>query len=118
MLLGWLLVAAVCIGSLMPGSQVPSIAVSDKVLHAGSYFMLMVWFAGLYPRSRHAWIALVLFLLGLTLDILQSGTATRQFDPLDVVANATGILLGLALSTLLLEGWCQRMEQWLIPSST
>jgi VanZ family protein len=112
--LGWALVAGVCIGSLMPGSSVPDLRLSDKLLHAGSYFLLMVWFAGLYPRVRHIWIALVLFALGLTLDVLQSGTATRSFDPRDVAANAAGILFALALSFWLLEGWCQRMERWLV----
>lgn len=115
--LGWALVVGVVIGSLMPGSSVPDIRLSDKVLHAGSYFLLMVWFAGLYRRARHVWIALVLFGLGLTLDVLQSGTTSRTFDPLDVAANASGILVALAMSFWLLEGWCQRMEQWLVSST-
>jgi len=116
MLLGWLLVASVVAGSLLPGSSVPHISLSDKLLHAGSYFLLMVWFAGLYPRTRHAVIALVLFGLGAALDILQGGTTTRSFDPRDIAANAGGILVAFVLSFWLLEGWCQRMERWLVPS--
>jgi VanZ family protein len=116
--LGWALVAAVCLGSLLPGPTVPDIGLSDKLQHAGSYFLLMVWFAGLYPRGRHVWIALVLFALGATLDVLQSGTATRMFDPRDVAANAAGILTALALSFWLLEGWIQRMERWIISPGT
>jgi hypothetical protein len=117
MLLGWVLVAGVCIGSLMPGNAVPHFSVSDKVVHAGSYFLLMVWFAGLYPRTRHIRIALVLLALGVTLDVIQGGIASRTFDPFDIAANAGGILFALALSFWLLEGWCQRMEQWLTTSS-
>jgi len=116
--LGWALVAAVCLGSLVPGSSVPEIRLSDKLLHAGSYFLLMVWFAGLYPRGRHVWIALVLFGLGLALDVLQSATATRMFEPRDVAANAAGILVAFALSFWLLEGWIQRMERWLTSAWT
>ncbi len=112
--LGWLLVAAVCAGSLIPGTTLRSVAVSDKLLHAGSYFVLMVWFAGLYRRSFHGLIALVLFALGATLDLLQGMTATRSFDPRDIAANASGVLTGLVLSAWLLEGWVQRLERRLL----
>lgn len=117
MFLGWALVAGVCLGSLLPGNALPEISVSDKLLHGASYFLLMVWFAGLYPRTRHIWIALVLLGLGITLDVVQGGTRSRSFDPFDIVANAGGILVAFALSFWLLEGWCQRMERWLTTSS-
>lgn len=115
-LVGWLMIAGVIVGSLIPGHTIPKVIVSDKLLHAGMYFLLMIWFAGLYRRSRHAWIALGLMLLGLGLDLLQGMTSSRTFDLADVAANVTGILAALALSYLLLEGWCQRMERWLAPS--
>lgn len=115
-LAGWLLIVAVVAGSLMPGHSIPRIVAQDKVLHAGTYFLLMIWFAGLYPRSRHGWIALGLMALGVGLDMLQGLTSTRSFDPRDIAANAAGILAAFVLSYHLLEGWCQRMEQWLAPS--
>lgn len=117
-LLGWTLVALVCVGSLLPGESVPSIGVSDKLLHSGTYFVLMIWFAGLYPRSKHVWIAFGLIALGAILDVLQGMTPSRQLDPLDIASNAAGVLAALALSFWLLEGWCQRIEGWLVPSST
>ena len=109
--LGWVLVLGVVTGSLLPGPKLPSFGVSDKVMHAASYFLLMVWFAGLYRRAFHPLIGLVLLALGVTLDLLQGMTETRSFDPRDIVANALGILSGLVLSVLLLEGWCQRLER-------
>lgn len=112
--LGWSLVVAVLVGSLMPGDLVGDYRISDKLVHAGSYFLLMVWFAGLYPRRLHVLIALVLFALGVAIELLQGAIASRSFDPMDVVANTAGILLGLGLSLWLLAGWCQRMERrWL-----
>jgi VanZ family protein len=114
MTFGWALVAAVVIGSLTPGDLARSLSIHDKLMHAGSYFLLMIWFAGLYRRSRHLAIALVLFCLGTVLDMLQAGTATRHFDLRDVLANASGILLGLVMSYWLLEGWCQSLERRLI----
>lgn len=112
--LGWALVLGVCAGSLVPGTMLRAMSISDKLLHAGSYFVLMVWFAGLYRRSFHGLIALVLFALGAALDGMQGMTTTRSFDPRDIAANATGVLAGLVLSTWLLEGWVQRLERrWL-----
>ena len=111
---GWLLVAGVIVGSLVPGQALRAVSWNDKVTHAGSYFLLMVWFAGLYSRQRHIWIALGLLALGVALDSLQLTTKTRHFDLRDVAANGFGILVGLTLSVWLLEGWCQRIERLLL----
>lgn len=115
-LAGWVLILAVVAGSLMPGDSVPSVGSNDKLLHAASYFLLMVWFAGLYRRSRHLWIAAGLVVLGAILDGLQALTSTRYFEVHDIAANASGVLVALVLSYWVLEGWCQRMERWLVPS--
>ncbi len=113
-LLGWLLVVGVATGSLLPGPVVQVISYNDKVMHASSYFVLMVWFGGLYPRSKHLRIAVALLGLGVALDLLQGLTATRSLDIFDIAANTVGLVLGLALSTSLLEGWCQRLERRLL----
>ena len=111
---GWLLVAAVIVGSLMPGPVVAAVGVNDKVMHAGSYFVLMVWFAGFLRRGLYPAIAGVLLALGLALDLLQRLTETRSFDWYDVAMNGTGVIVGLSLSLLLFGGWCQRVEQRLL----
>ncbi|HEU4619950.1 MAG TPA: hypothetical protein VFV10_18075 [Gammaproteobacteria bacterium] len=116
-LLGWALLIGVCVASLMPAYDLPELGISDKIEHAGSYFLLMLWFAGLYPASRHVRIALGLFALSAALDVLQLATPTRQFDLHDIAANGIGIVAALALSYSLLGGWCQRVEHWLIPSN-
>lgn len=111
LLLGWALVISVVVGSLVPASMLRAITVSDKIMHAGSYFLLMIWFAGLYRRDKHPWVALALLLLGIALDVLQLDTSTRHFEVADIAADAIGILLGLALSMWVLEGWCRRLER-------
>lgn len=111
--LGWLLVAGVAVGSLLPGRSVPSVSFGDKVLHAGSYCLLMVWFSGLYRRERHVLIAVLLGVLGLGLDWAQGMTRTRSFEWADVAANAAGILVGLLLARLVVGGWCDRIERLL-----
>lgn len=102
------------VGSLLPGSTVAAIEIGDKVMHAGSYFVLMVWFAGFYRRGLYPTIAIVLLALGLGLDLLQLLTDTRSFDWYDVAANSGGVVVGFALSLLLLGGWCQRVEERLL----
>lgn len=111
---GWLLLAAVIVGSLIPGPVLQEIDISDKVMHSGAYFTLMVWFAGFYRRELYPLIAAVLLALGMSLDLLQIMTETRSFDWFDVAMNAAGVGFGLALSLLLLGGWCQRVEQRLL----
>ena len=115
--LGWLLVLSVIVGSLVPGQMLRSITLSDKIMHVGSYFVLMIWFAGLYHRNKHPIVAGVLIALGIVLDMLQGATRTRSFDLNDIAADAAGVLAGLLVSIWLLEGWCLRVERYLEPSS-
>jgi hypothetical protein len=114
--LGWVLVAGVIVGSLLPGPAVEllSMGLSDKVMHAAAYFVLMVWFAGFYRRGVYPVIALVLLALGAGLDLLQVLTATRSLDWRDIAMNSAGVIVGLALSLSLVGGWCQRVEERLL----
>jgi VanZ family protein len=111
---GCVLVLGVIVGSLLPGPIIHEITppVSDKLLHFSAYFVLMAWFAGLYPRSKHVLVGAGLLVLGTVLDILQGTmTLTRSFELLDIAADAVGIVAALVLSAWLLEGWCQRVER-------
>lgn len=109
--LGWLLIAGVAAGSLVPGGTIGDFSVSDKVLHALAYFVLMFWFSGLYRRERHWILALAIVAFGFALELAQAGTASRSFDLYDAAANASGILLALVLAWFVFEGWCRRVEQ-------
>ena len=110
-LLGCGLLIVVAAGSLIPGNLTPETGLDDKVAHALSYFLLMIWFAGLYARRRHALIALMLLGFGAALELAQARLPYRFFDPRDLLANTAGIVLGLTLSFTLLAGWCQRVER-------
>jgi VanZ family protein len=114
MAFGWLLVAGVTVGSLIPAGVIRGVGFSDKIMHATSYFLLMTWFAGLYARRRHAYIAAILLVLGLMLEILQGRTSYRMFDLEDLLANTLGVVAGFVLSFWLLAGWCQRLERRLL----
>jgi len=86
-------------------------AVNDKVEHATGYAALTIWFAGMYSRSRYAWIAAALFAMGVMVEFLQGWMSLgRNSDPFDVLANTTGIAIGIVLSLTILSGWAQRIE--------
>lgn len=114
-ILGWMLVGGVIFGSVAPGSWLRAAPGPDEFQHSGSYFILTVWFAGLYARNRLGVIAGIFLTLGLAMEIIQGQLSYRGFDYEDLLANFVGILVACGLSFWLLSGWCQRVEQWLIP---
>ena len=108
---GWGLLVFVAAGSVLPGAVITGFPSADKIVHMLSYFLLMIWFSGLYSRQRHVVIALIFITFGVLLEFLQTQLPYRFFDPLDLVANTVGVALGLLLSLTLLAGWCQRIER-------
>jgi hypothetical protein len=113
--LGWLLVAGVIVGSLLPGRALDTLpSLNDKVLHTSTYCVLTLWFTGLYRRSLYLVIGGVLLGLGVSLDLLQGLTRTRSLDWRDMIANAAGIAAGLVLAFYVVGGWCQRVERRLL----
>lgn len=111
--LGCLLLAGVCLGSLLPAQAVGGLD-NDKLTHFASYLVLTLWFGGLYGKPRnYLAIAATLIAFGAGLDLLQGLTETRHFDALDVIANAAGVGVGLVACLVLIGGWCQTIERWL-----
>lgn len=113
--LGWTAVALAIFVCLAPMERLPHPPnVSDKTEHFLAYLLLSVWFAGIYPRSRYWIIALGLCVMGVLIEFAQGAMQLgRHADVRDVLANSTGILVGLLLSWLLLGGWAQRLESWI-----
>jgi VanZ family protein len=110
----WLIAAAIVGGSLLPGPLVATVSAWDKLEHATAYGALTLWTAGMLERRRYGLAAILAFALGASLELVQGAmTSTRQADPLDLVANLTGIALALALAHLGLGGWAGRIELWL-----
>ena len=111
---GWLLVAVVCFGSLLPARDV-ELLFNDKLVHFATYFVLTVWFSGLYARlGYYILITAIVIAFGAVLDVMQTATATRDFDLLDILANAAGALVGFAMSIVILGGWCGKVERWIV----
>jgi VanZ family protein len=71
----------------------------DKLFHVIAYFTLMAWFSQIYhDKFQRNMIAVVFVFMGVTLEYLQSFDANRYSEFADIVANITGVALGLALA--------------------
>ncbi len=105
-LLVWLLAMAVVItGELLPGDS-PALAwigashISDKLLHFVAYTGLAV--IPVFGFSLPAGLASAasMILLGIALEFVQRLVPGRSFEVADMVANALGVLTGVALGLL------------------
>ncbi|MGQ5525122.1 VanZ family protein [Chitinimonas sp. PSY-7] len=100
LVVGLLMIAAIFIGSLMPNPPLPDAPNSDKLAHLLGYSVLSTWWSLNLPRRP--WIVfLVGSAFGVLIECLQALTPYRSFDPLDMLANSTGCLLGLLVAWLL-----------------
>jgi VanZ family protein len=112
LVISWIIVVMAVAVCLMPMNRLPLPAgANDKVEHTVAYVLLSLWFAGIYPRSRYPIIAISLFLMGVGIEFAQGAMHYgRQADFHDVIANSSGILVGLTLAFIGLGGWAQRIE--------
>jgi VanZ family protein len=96
--IGWSLVIAVIILSLIPPPIMP-VDYADKIGHLIAYFVLMGWFAQIYhaPRQRIQFV-IGFLLLGAVLEILQGFGGIRYAEWADMVANSAGVILAWQLT--------------------
>lgn len=86
-------------------------SLTDKTGHVLAYFVLMLWFAGLWPRRAHLRWAVFFVVMGIGLEWLQGFVQIRVTELLDAAANALGALIGLALAWLGLDRWSVWLER-------
>ena len=85
---------------------------ADKLEHASAYFAMSSWFAGLLPRSRFWLLALLLLLLGASVEFAQLlMNVGREAEWLDELANASGVLAGLCLAAALRTSLLVQLER-------
>jgi VanZ family protein len=117
----WLCVVGAMLVCLAPSNAsviAPIFELNDKLAHALGFALLMICFAGIYPRARYRWVALGLLLMGILIEVLQAWMSLgRQAEFIDVLADAVGIALGVIVGRYWLGGWAQRVELlWLTRS--
>jgi VanZ family protein len=112
--LSLVLLAAVFFVCLQPGFGPPAPAGFDKIEHLAAYILLALWFTGLVARGRYWLVASGLLALGLLIEVLQwRMNLGRSAETLDMLANALGVGVGIALALLATGGWAPRLESWL-----
>ena len=97
LIIGWGMVVGATVLSLIPLS-IDMREGGDKIGHFVAYAGLTFWFGMLYagPRRRLA-IALAFTLMGVAIEFLQGLTDYRSFEVADIVADAVGTVIGVAL---------------------
>ncbi|MEM9401681.1 MAG: VanZ family protein [Pseudomonadota bacterium] len=93
------------------GSMLSLLSHFDKWAHALTFTVLALWFCGQYTRSSYWRIALGLVVYGIVIELAQRLVGYRTADPFDVVANISGIALGLTIGLLGAGGWSQIVER-------
>ncbi len=97
--LGIFMVAAVVAASLVAIPATSAFALHDKLVHLCVYAGLTGWFAQVYRHDLARLLLVVGFCaLGVGVEYLQGMTPSRQFDVVDMLANASGAVLAWALS--------------------
>ncbi len=118
---GFILLLLVWIATLIPTvwlwPQKESLVIwfiaADKWLHAGTFVVLAIWFAGQY-RPRSYWrIGLGLIAFGMLIEVSQRLLSYRSAEWFDLTADAAGVVVGLSVAMAGLGGWSLRFEQWL-----
>ena len=98
--IGWGLVAMIVWLSVTPRPPDIGIEQGDKLGHFGAYATTTFWFCQLYRRrpTRIAYAA-GLIAMGIAIEFVQRWLGYRSFEVLDMVADAIGVLLGLAAAS-------------------
>lgn len=87
---------------------------SDKWLHGLTFAFLTVWFSGQYARRSYWRLAIGMLAFGLLIELCQRMLSYRNAESMDLLADAVGITIGLAIATAGAGGWSLRLEDWLV----
>jgi VanZ family protein len=105
--LGVVIVAAALVVCLLPGNELPeSLEWNDKLSHAAGHCLIALYFTGLV--TKRGWWKIFVFLLvfGIVIEFAQFYMhAGREGDPVDVLANSCGAVVGLVFGWLGLSRW-------------
>jgi VanZ family protein len=109
---GWILLFGMIISCLEPPRYVPNLHVSDKIEHAGAYFLLTFWFGGLLARRSYPPMAVAMLVLGALIEVAQGAMGWgRTEDFWDFVADAEGVFAALVLIYAGLGTWLVHIER-------
>lgn len=100
--MGWGWAAAIVWLSLTPSPPRVDFTASDKLGHLLAYGLLMFWFSQIYLSGKlRAAHAAVFLAMGIGLEVLQGQSGLREYDVMDMLANAAGVAAGWLAARLL-----------------
>jgi len=99
---------AACLMPSPPQADVPGY---DKLVHLVAYLCLGAWFGVVFPQ-RYGRIFCGLLALGVGIECVQGLTDFRSFEVADMVADAVGIVAGLALARLGVMRWLNFVDAY------
>ena len=85
----------------------------DKWMHSVTFFVLTLWFCGMYRRNAYWRIGIGLLAFGFFIEVCQRMVSYRTAEWFDVAADAAGIVVGLVIGAAGIGGWCLRVEEYL-----
>jgi VanZ family protein len=113
--LGWAWVLAVVCASLTPSPVELHIEQGDKYLHVVAYLVIASWFANLYQSTGERVVcATGCLALGVGLEFVQLLTEVRTFELVDMVANTTGVLIGMFAAPPRLPNYLRLAERLIV----
>lgn len=86
---------------LLPHPEDKITLYNDKLMHFGGYFVAAFSISFAFPRWNFWWRALFLIVYSVAIEIGQHFMPPRTFDAYDIIANSTGVIVGLLLLTVL-----------------
>ncbi|WP_372655555.1 VanZ family protein [Halobacteriovorax sp.] len=75
--------------------SIPPFQHIDKVIHFSAYFLMMSYFVQITKKESYKNIFIIFFLIGVLIELLQLMSGYRSFELLDILANTTGLVIGL-----------------------
>jgi VanZ family protein len=110
---GMLIVGVTLYFALAPENRTLTVAfLSDKFFHALAFFILMIWFSGLFRTRYLPYVAISLLAYGGLIELVQSRLPYRTAEIADLIFDLGGILLGWAVARAGLQKWTVKLEDW------
>ena len=111
---GYVWVFIVILLSIDP-SPTLDLPINDKIAHFVAYGGLMGWFSQVYQIHKQRFIvAVLLVLLGVSMEFYQSTIPGRYYEFADMIANTGGVLLGWLACLTPMQNILQSLEK-LVP---
>ena len=105
-----LFITAIC---LLPDRDLPKVNLWDKAEHAIAFGSLAFWFGSIMVRPDLPWVGIAVVIFGGLIEIAQGTMGWgRDADWRDLLADAVGVALGVALVLTPLGRWASWFEAW------